>query len=227
MSEQHRRFKDAIYEQLARVGKGLASPTRLELLDLLSQGPRSVEAIAKQAGIPIANASQHLRVLRLARLVETEKHGLYVEYRLASAEVGEMFVSLRSLAESRLAEIEQVTREYLGSRGSMEPVGSGELLRRAQSGAVTILDVRPECEFRAGHLEGAVSIPVAELAARLTEVPKGRAVVAYCRGPYCVMALEAVETLRKAGYEADRIELGVVEFRARGMTVTETAGAQR
>ncbi len=221
MSSASRRFKDTIYEHFARIGKGLAAPKRLELLDLLCQGPRTVEVLAKQAGLSIANASQHLRVLRAARLVETTKKGLYVEYRLADEQVCELFLSLRQLAESRIAEVQQVTNQYLASRESMEPVEADELLRRAQSGEVTVLDVRPEDEFRAGHLAGALSIPVGQLEKRLKELPRGREVVAYCRGPYCVMALEAVETLRAAGFVAHRLEHGVADFRARGVALEQ------
>ncbi len=221
MSSASRRFKDTIYEHFARIGKGLAAPKRLELLDLLCQGPRTVELLAKHAGLSIANASQHLRVLRAARLVETTKKGLYVEYRLADEQVCELFLSLRQLAESRIAEVQQVTNQYLASRESMEPVEADELLRRAQSGEVTVLDVRPEEEFRAGHLAGALSIPVGQLEQRLKELPRGREVVAYCRGPYCVMALEAVEKLRVAGFVAHRLEHGVADFRARGVALEQ------
>lgn len=215
----HRRFKDAIYEQLARIGKATAAPKRLELLDLLSQGPRTVEALAEHAAITVANASQHLQVLRAARLVDARKKGLFVEYRLTDDDVGRFFLALRTVAESRLAEIERVTREYLESRGAMEAVDGEELLRRVQEGEVTVLDVRPAEEYRAGHLPGAVSIPLDELELRVRELPKRRAIVAYCRGPYCVMALEAVELLRKKGLRADRLETGVVEWRARGLRV--------
>jgi rhodanese-related sulfurtransferase/DNA-binding transcriptional ArsR family regulator len=212
-----------MYEQLARIGKGFAASTRLELVDLLSQGPRTVEALAEQAGVSVANASQHLRVLRGARLVEREKKGVHVEYRLADERVAEVFVALRRLADSRLAEVEQIARDYLGARDSMEAVSSDELLRRAQRGEVTVLDVRPVEEYRAGRLAGALSIPVSELAARLTELPRGRDIVAYCRGPYCVMAIEAVEILRDAGFSACRLEHGVADFRARGLAVTSDA----
>ena len=223
MTTPHRRFKDSIYEQIARVGKAASAPKRLELLDLLCQGPRSVESLALQAGISLANASQHLQVLRGARLVEAEKKGLRVEYRLASEDVCEFFLALRGLAESRLAEIDQVTREYFESRGAMEAVEGGELLRRVRDGEVTVLDVRPAEEYRAGHIPGALSIPVSELKARLRELPKSREIVAYCRGPYCVMALEAVQLLRAKGFEAHRMEQGVVDWRARGWRV-ETEG---
>ncbi len=215
----HRAFKDAIYEQLARLGKAMAAPKRLELLDLLCQGPRTVEALADQAAISVANASQHLQVLRAARLVEAEKKGLYVEYRVADNEVCGFFVALRGLATTHLAEVERVSRDYFEARGSLEPVASEELLRRVRNGEVTVLDVRPTEEFQAAHLPGALSIPVAELKSRLAELPKGRDVVAYCRGPFCVMAVEAVELLQKKGFKAQRMDLGVADWRARGFRV--------
>lgn len=219
MATPNRRFKDDIYEQFARLGKAVGAPKRLELIDLLCQGPRTVEALAEQAAISIANASQHLQVLRGARLVEAQKRGLYVEYRLATPEVGAFFRSLRGLAESRLGEVEQVTRAYLEQRGALETIPGDELLRRVRSGEVTVLDVRPPEEYRAGHIPGARSIPVGELEERIKELPKDRAVVAYCRGRYCVMAIEAVEVLRKAGLEAHRLEEGIVDWRARGWRV--------
>jgi rhodanese-related sulfurtransferase len=221
----HRQFKDAIYEQIARVGKALSAPKRLELVDLLCQGPRTVEALAEQAALSVANASQHLQVLRAARLVDAEKRGLYVEYRLADEGVSRFFVALRGLAEARLGELEQVTRDYFEQKGAMEAVAADELLRRIKSGEVTVLDVRPVLEYRAGHIPGALSIPVDELKARLKELPKNREVVAYCRGPYCVMAIEAVELLRKKGFKAHRMEQGVIDWRARGWRV-ESGGAQ-
>lgn len=215
----NRRFKDDIYEQFARLGKATSAPKRLELLDLLCQGPRTVEVLAELAAISVANASQHLQVLRGARLVEAEKKGLYVEYRLGSEEVCTFFFALRKLAEARLAEVDQVTRAYFEQRSTMEAVESGELMRRVKSGEVTVLDVRPAEEFRAGHIPGALSIPIGELKARLKELSKDREVVAYCRGPYCVMAVEAVEVLRKKGFTAHRMEQGVVDWRARGWRV--------
>jgi rhodanese-related sulfurtransferase/DNA-binding MarR family transcriptional regulator len=221
----HRKFKDFVYEQLARIGKALAAPKRIELLELLCQGPRTVEALAAEAAISVANASQHLQVLRAARLVDSEKKGLYVEYRLADDDVSRFFLALRGLAETRLAEVKQVTHEYFEERGALEPVGGDELLRRVRAGEVTVLDVRPAEEYRAGHIPGAISIPVADLKARLGELKKSREIVAYCRGPYCVMALEAVELLRKKGFKAQRMEQGVVDWRARGWRV-ESEGAQ-
>jgi rhodanese-related sulfurtransferase/DNA-binding transcriptional ArsR family regulator len=228
MTTPQRRFKDAIYEQFARLGKAVSAPKRLELLDLLCQGPRTVEALAAQAAISVANASQHLQVLRAARLVDAEKKGLYVEYRMADDQVCKFFFGLRELAEARLAEVDQVTRDYFEARGAMEAVESDELLRRVKSGEVTVLDVRPAEEYRAGHIPGALSIPVGELSMRLKELSKHREVVAYCRGPYCVMAVEAVELLRKKGFKAHRMEQGVVDWRARGWRLEaarEGAGA--
>jgi rhodanese-related sulfurtransferase/DNA-binding transcriptional ArsR family regulator len=215
----HRRFKDAIYEQFARLGKAVSAPKRIELLDLLCQGPRTVEALAEQAAITVANASQHLQVLRAARLVDTEKKGLYVEYRIADDEVGRFYLALRALGESRLAEIDQVTQEYFEQRGALEAVAGEELLRRVRAGEVTVLDVRPTEEYRASHIPGALSIPVPELMSRLKELPRKREIVAYCRGPYCVMAIEAVQLLRKQGFKAHRMEEGVLDWRARGWRV--------
>ena len=219
MSTANRQFKDAIYAQFARLGKAVSAPKRLELLDLLCQSPRTVEALAGQAGISVANASQHLQVLRAARLVEADKKGLYVEYRLADDQVGRFFKALSSLAESRLAEVERVAREYFERRDAMEGVPGAELLRRVRRGAVTVLDVRPVEEYRAGHIPGALSIPVGELTARLNELPKNREIVAYCRGPYCVMAVDAVKLLRKKGFKAHRLDQGVVDWRVRGWRV--------
>jgi rhodanese-related sulfurtransferase/DNA-binding MarR family transcriptional regulator len=226
MVTAHRRFKDAIYEQFARVGKAISAPKRLELLDLLCQGPRSVEALADEAGMSLANASQHLQVLRAARLVEAEKKGLYVEYRLADDEVCRFFMALRGLAETRLAEVEQVARAYFESRGAMEPVEGDELVRRVKEGEVTVIDVRPAEEYRAGHIPGAISIPVDELEARLDELNADREVVAYCRGPYCVMAVEAVALLRDKGFAAHRMEQGVADWRARGWRIAGQKGAR-
>lgn len=225
MATSHRKFKDFVYEQLARVGKALAAPKRVELLELLCQGPRTVEALAGEASISVANASQHLQVLRAARLVDSEKKGLYVEYRLADDDVSSFFLALRGLAETRLVEVKQVTREYFEQRGALEPVAGDELLRRVRAGEVTLLDVRPAAEYRAGHIPGAISMPVTDLKARLGELKKTREIVAYCRGPYCVMALDAVELLRKKGFKAQRMEQGIIDWRARGWRV-ESEGAQ-
>lgn len=214
-----RQFKDAIYGQLARIGKALASGSRLELLDVLCQGPYTVEALARQVGQSVANTSHHLQVLRRAGLVAAERSGVYVRYRLTDDDVCALFGALRRLAESRLLEIEDVTRRYLEARGALEPVSREDLVARVRSGEVTVLDVRPAEEFRAGHIPGAVSVPLDQLEQRLAELPRDREVVAYCRGPYCVMALDAVEKLRAEGFEAVRLEDGVPDWRARGLPV--------
>jgi len=217
--ESTRQFKNGVYEQLSRVSKALAAPKRLELLDLLCQGPRTVESLAGQTTISVANASRHLQVLRAARLVDAEKRGLYVEYRLADEEVCRFYVSLRALATSRLAEIDRVTRAFMERRGGLEEVHGEELIRRVRSGEVTILDVRPVEEYEAGHIPGAISMPIADLKARWADLPKDRDIVAYCRGPYCVMAVDAVALLRRKGFKAHRLEQGVADWRARGWRI--------
>jgi rhodanese-related sulfurtransferase len=226
MAKPGTRFKAAIYEQIARIGKTTASPARLELLDLLSQGPRTVEALATQIAQSVANTSHHLQVLRRARLVDADKAGLHVTYRLADPQVATFFLQLRRLAESRLVEIEHVSRQYLEARGALEAVDNSELVRRVRAGEVTVIDVRPREEYVAAHIPGAVSLPLADLKKRLDDLPKGRDIVAYCRGPYCVMALDAVDVLRQSGFRAHRMEHGVSEWRARGWRV-ETGGGRR
>jgi rhodanese-related sulfurtransferase/predicted transcriptional regulator len=219
MTTSSRQFKDTIYEQLGRIGKALASGRRLELLDLLCQGPRTVEALASAVDQSVANTSQHLQVLRRARLVDAEKQGVHVKYRLADEMVCEFYRSLRVVAESRLAEIERVTREFLEERGTLEPVHRDALLARVRSGEVTVLDVRPEEEYLAGHIPGAISVPLSQLGRRLADVPRDREIVAYCRGPYCVLAIEAVQRLRARGFTATRLEHGVPDWRALGYPV--------
>jgi rhodanese-related sulfurtransferase/DNA-binding transcriptional ArsR family regulator len=228
MASSQRRppLKTVVYEQIARIGKALASPSRLELIDLLSQGPRTVDALARESGQSLAITSHHLQALRRARLVEAQKSGVFVTYRLADRQVGDFVLQLRALAESRLAEIAQVTRQYLDERPAMEPVHPDDLVRRIRAGEVTLIDVRPREEYLAGHLPGAISVPLAELQARLGDLPSAGDVVAYCRGPYCVMALDAVDLLRRKGFRARRLELGVPEWRAAGRRV-ETGGANR
>lgn len=212
-------LKAAIYEQIARLGQAASSPSRLELLELLSQGPRRVEALAQQTGQSVATTSHHLQVLRRARLVEAEKNGLYVTYRLADPQVERFLLEMRHLAESRLAEIQHITRTFLESRGGLEPVDNEELARRVRSGDVTVIDVRPREEYTAAHLPGAISVPLGELPKRLKELQNRGEIVAYCRGPYCVMALDAVDLLRRKGFRASRLEHGVTEWRARGWRV--------
>src|SRR5262249_3815865 len=188
MKNPKRVFKDRVYEQLARIGKAVASPQRLELLDLLSQSPRTVENLAQEAHQTVANTSRHLQVLRVARLVEAEKEGVFVRYRVADEAVVEFFRSLRVLAASRLAELDQITRQFFTDRNAWEPVDRKALLTRARKGLVTVLDVRPREEYRSGHIAGAISIPLPELQDRLAELPRDQEIVAYCRGPYCVLA---------------------------------------
>ena len=187
-----REFRSVIFEHLARVGKALSSPKRLELLDVLAQGPRTVEVLADETSLTVANTSRHLRALHAARLVDSEKRGLFVTYRIANEEVTAFLCAMRTLAENRLADIERVTREFLTARTGMEKVDREALLRRVRGGQVTILDVRPQEEFKAGHIPGAVSIPLAKLKSHLKNLPRSREIVAYCRGPYCVLAVKAV-----------------------------------
>lgn len=211
-----REFKDRIYGQFARISKALASPRRLELLDLLCQGPRTVEELARQASMGVPNTSQHLKVLRSAQLVEAERSGLYVTYRLADERVCDLYQAMQGLAEIRLAEIDDVVEEFLAGRDGMEGVDRYDLLERVDSGEVTVLDVRPPEEYAAGHIAGALSVPLEELEARLADLPREQRIVAYCRGPYCVLAVKAVELLRFHGFEAVRLEDGVLDWRARG-----------
>ncbi len=219
MKNPNRAFKDAIYDQFARIGKTVSSPKRLELLDILCQGPRTVEVLAKETTLTVANASQHLQVLRAARLVETEKEGLFVTYRLADLAVCEFFRAMRVLAESRLAEVELIKRQFLAGREGMEPVNREALLGLVREGAVTVLDVRPVEEYNAGHIAGAISIPLKELQLRLSELTRDQEIVAYCRGPYCVLSVEAVEFLLSKGFNALRIEEGIQDFRAMGVHI--------
>jgi rhodanese-related sulfurtransferase len=219
MASVNRRFKSNIYAQFARVGKAIAHPARIELLDLLSQGPRTVETLAREAGLGIPNTSQHLKALREARLVEAEKSGLFVTYRLADARVSAFVRELRLVAEDRLAEVHDIARRFLESRHSLQAVNRDALVAKVRAGSVTLLDVRPTEEFAAAHLPGAVSMPLKDLQARLRELPRRREIVAYCRGPYCVLAVEAVEMLRARGYRAFRLEDGVADWQARGYAI--------
>jgi rhodanese-related sulfurtransferase len=210
---------DPLFQQLARLGHALGSGSRIALLDLLRQAPRTVEALAREAGLSLANASQHLKVLRRARLVEAEKRGTYVTYRLADPAVDDFYGALRALAEKRLAEVQEIGRAFARKRGSLEAIDRHRLLERVRASEVTVLDVRPAEEYRAGHIAGAVSVPLKQLESRLAAVPKDREVVAYCRGPYCVLAPEAVTLLRSRGYRAVVLSDGVAEWRAQGLPV--------
>ena len=227
LNARNRTYKNRIYEQLARIGKSLASGPRLELLDILCQSPCTVNAIAKQAGQSVANTSHHLQVLRRARLVEATKSGTHVAYRLANEEVATSFQRLRRLAESRLVEIERLTSDFLSQRTALEAVDREVLVARVRSGEVTVLDVRPREEYQAGHIPNALSVPLDEIRDRMAELPRDRDVVAYCRGPYCVMAIEAVEFLRQEGFNAFRMEFGVPDWRARGLPVVVSETTSR
>ena len=218
-----RQFKDRIYEQFARIGKALCSPKRLEVLELLSQAPKSVEVLARQANLTAANASRHLQVLRGAGLVEGRKDGLHVVYRITDWAVCTFLMELRGLAERQLAEIDRIKKVFLAGRAGREPVNRTQLLQRVRNGKAMVIDVRPSDEFQAGHIAGAVSIPLKELESRLSELPRGKHIVAYCRGPYCVLSIKAVEWLNAKGYRAFRLEEGVNDWQAHGFSVKRAA----
>jgi rhodanese-related sulfurtransferase/DNA-binding transcriptional ArsR family regulator len=220
---KHREFKDRLYAELGRIAHAMGSPRRLELIDLLAQGERSVEDLAGEAALTLANASRHLQILRAARLVDTRKDGLRVYYRLAEPMVHDAMRALRGLGQKRLAEVDQLVRTYLGSRDELEPVSREELGKRQREGRVVVIDVRPRQEHRAGHIPGALSIPVDELDEHLAALPRRKQVVAYCRGPYCVMAYEAVAKLRASGRRARRLADGFPEWRAAGLPVEGAA----
>jgi rhodanese-related sulfurtransferase len=218
-----RAAKTALFDAFARVAKALASGRRIELVDVLANGERTVEALAGEVGLSVANTSQHLQILRQAGLVGSRRQGTSVHYRLAGPEVFELWRTLRTLAASRRAEVERLAVAYLGGRDDLEPVTREELARRLEDGDdLVVLDVRPAAEYAAGHLPGAVSIPVGELRRRLADLPADREVVAYCRGPYCAFAHEAVELLREEGFAARRLEDGLPEWQAARLAVIGT-----
>ena len=219
----HREFKDLLYDQFARVGKAVANPHRLELLDLLAQGERTVEDLAQQAALPIANASQHLQALRRAALVEVRREGPYAFYRLADDRVLRLWQAIRAVGETRLAEVDRLVATYLADRDALESIDAAGLLDRMRNDDVVVLDVRPVEEFDAGHIPGARSIPIADLEQRLQELPQDREIIAYCRGPYCVFSDEAVVLLHARGYRARRLEDGLPDWRSSGLPV-ETTG---
>jgi DNA-binding transcriptional ArsR family regulator/rhodanese-related sulfurtransferase len=221
MPDAHREFKDRLYGQLARLGKALSSPHRLEILELLAQGERTVDSLAMEVGLSLANASQHLRALRQAALVDSRKDGLFVFYRLADPGVFELSKVIRSVAERRLAELDRLVHEHFANRADAEPVPMAELLKRARSKHVVILDTRPASEYVAGHIPGALSIPVDGLQRRLKELAKDREYVAYCRGPYCIYADRAVEMLRAHDRRARRLAEGFPEWRSAGFPVSQ------
>ncbi len=215
----HRRPKNLLYAQLARVGKAAASPRRLELLEVLAQGERVVEVLARETGQSVANTSHHLQVLRESGLVQARKAGLYVFYRLTEPGVYDLARMIRALAERHVSEVGAMVEMYFTDRDHLEPVAREGLLERARAGTVTVLDVRPVEEYRSGHIPGAVSIPINQLEKRMRQLPVDGEFVAYCRGPYCVMAFQAVELLRKRGRSARRLRDGFPEWRAAGLPV--------
>ena len=211
--------KREVFHNLARIGTALSSAVRLEFLELLAQGERSVDQLATLAGASVANTSQHLQKLKAAGLIVGRKEGQYVYYRLAGDEIVELLGALGKTGAAYLAEVERTVRLYFAAKDDLEPVPARELLDRAKRGLVTVLDVRPPEEFAAGHVPGAVNIPVHELEQRLAELPKRREVVAYCRGPYCLMSYDAVALLRKKGLKARRLQDGMPEWRVAGLPV--------
>jgi rhodanese-related sulfurtransferase/DNA-binding transcriptional ArsR family regulator len=218
-----RAAKDALNEQFARVGHALANGRRVELLDLLAQGERSVEALAEEAEIGITVASAHLQVLRRAGLVETRRSGTRIFYRLAGDDVYRLLAAVRELARTRLAEAERAARAYLGEPDALEPLSREELLRRVAAGDVVVVDVRPAAEYSAGHIANAISVPLDQLEARLAELPVEREVVAYCRGPFCALGPQGVALLRRHGHPARRLEEGFPEWRLAGLPVASGA----
>jgi rhodanese-related sulfurtransferase/biotin operon repressor len=211
--------KAAVYEQLARIGKALSNPIRLEILELLAQSERSVDVLGTMTGQSIANVSQHLQQLRQTGLVTSRKQGLFVFYRLAGDEVVDLLGALGTVGETYLADLNRVVQTYFSSEDALEAVPARDVLERARKGLITVIDVRPADEYEAGHLPGALSIPLPELQKRLRELPKRKEIVAYCRGPYCLMSFAAVKTLRSQGFKARRLQAGLPEWRSAGLPV--------
>jgi rhodanese-related sulfurtransferase/DNA-binding MarR family transcriptional regulator len=214
-----REAKDALFEALASVGKAVSSGRRAEIVDLLAQGERSVEDVAAELGQSVANTSHHLRNLARAGLVRTRREGTRVIYGLASDQVLELWTVMRQVAAEHVAEVDRLAEAYLGHRDGLQPITRDELARRIRRGEVTVVDVRPAAEYEAGHVEGARSLPISELRRRLDSLPRDGELVAYCRGPYCVFADDAVRLLRRQGFEARRLEDGFPEWKRAGLPV--------
>jgi ArsR family transcriptional regulator len=211
--------KHALYAQFAAIAKAMAHAHRLELLELVAQGERSVESLAEHSGLSVANTSQHLQNLRRAGLVTARREGKFVLYRLADEAVLTMVATMQKVAERNVGEVERILRSYFHDRDDLEPVSRGELVRRMKRGLVTVLDVRPEDEFALGHLPGAHNIPLSQLKRRLSALDRNTEIIAYCRGPYCVLSFEAVARLRKLGFKARRLEEGLPEWKAAGLPI--------
>jgi rhodanese-related sulfurtransferase len=216
---RNRDFKNALFQQLARATKAMASPRRLEIIDLLAQGERSVEEIATLCGMSVANTSQHLQELRAALLVEVRRSGLHAYYRLADEAVFRAWQAVRDLGQRQFAEIDRLLKASRSKREEFERIGAKELMRRIRDDEVVVLDVRPEAEFESGHIRGARSIPVEELRRRIAELPKSKEVIAYCRGPFCVYADEAISLLRRRGFRSRRLDVGYPDWKTAGLPV--------
>lgn len=212
-------FKHDLFSQFARVAKAMSNGYRLELLEFLDQGERSVDALAQVSGLTVANTSQHLQQLRQAGLVSNRKEGHKVFYRLSGTDVSALLGSLREVAERRLADVDRLVDDYLKTKDNLEPVPAAQLLERVRDGLVTVMDVRPPEEYAAGHLPGAINIPLAELEKHLDELDPDQEIVAYCRGPHCVLAFDAVARLREKGVKARRLDGGLPEWRLKGLPV--------
>jgi rhodanese-related sulfurtransferase len=222
-----REFKDALFSRFADIASAFASPKRIELIDVLAQGERNVETLAGETSLSVANTSRHLQILKAVNLVASRKDGLQVFYRLADPMVLRGYRDLQALSEARLAEVDRLVRDYFSGTDGLEPLPRNELLRRLRSHDVVVLDVRPAEEYAAGHIAGALSLPLTELKRRLAELPRSNKIVAYCRGPYCVLAAEAVRLLRQRGFDAVRLAEGFPEWRDAGMPVDAKAPTSR
>lgn len=221
-----RRLKDTLYEYFARIGKATSSPKRLEILDLLCQGEKTVEEVAKQAQLDVKNASAHLKVLHSARLVEVRREGKYAHYTVADEMVAHYWLMTRSMAEHRFAEVERAVKSYFKEREVMLPLDRQALLGKARRGQVVVLDVRPASEYEKAHLPYARSLPLAELEQRLATLPRSKQIVAYCRGPYCVLSVEALKVLRRRGFNVLRLPDGVLEWQAAGLPVVRSSSSE-
>jgi rhodanese-related sulfurtransferase/DNA-binding transcriptional ArsR family regulator len=214
-----REFKDKVYDELAKITKAMANPHRLEIIELLAQGDYSVEQIAVQTSVSIANASQHLQVLKAAQLVEVTRNGNFIHYRLANENVFKAWKALRDLGIERIAAVDRLVKDFRKSKFTLESVSIDDLIQKLESGKITVLDVRPETEYRKGHITNAVSMPFDELAGRLKELPKRSEIIAYCRGPFCVYADEAVALLTEAGYKAKRLQEGFPDWKLQNLPI--------
>jgi rhodanese-related sulfurtransferase len=216
-----REFKDLIFEQFAKIAQAFSAPKRLEIIDILAQGERDVDTLAKLTSMTVPNTSRHLQILRATRLVDIRREGVRIFYRLADDDVVRCWISLQGLAEKRTAEIREIARQFFEARDTLEPINKDELQKRMQTDGVVVLDVRPDEEYKSGHIPGAISIPLPELKRRINEIPQNSEVIAYCRGPYCVLSAEAMNILREAGLIALRLKEGLPEWREAGLPVED------